>query len=184
MYSNQFFRDGFLALKSELDATLEQVSDDQFLQLPTNGGWCIGEVISHINKTTDQYLGQMEEPFNQDLDRLPNGPDNYSLPWTMRKFVSVVSPDFKTKVKTFPVFFPDKKADLNREEVVSHYHRNMDRFLAIVDTAESHNLYLDKIKVRNPVVKFLKMSISACLAIHEAHTRRHLGQIERLIGQD
>lgn len=64
---------------------------------------------------------------------------------------------------------------MNREEVVNHYHRNMDRFLAIVDKAETHKLDLDKIKVRNPVVKFLKMSISACLAIHEAHTLAAFG---------
>ena len=161
---------------------LERVDDDLFVSLPANGGWCVGEVISHINKTTDLYLGQMEPAFKGDLSALPKGTGPYSLPWTMRMFVKVVSPDFNPKVKTFPVFFPDKKVELDRQALVDHYNQNMDRFLRIVELAESHSLDLDKIKVRNPVVKFLKMSISACLAIHAAHTKRHLGQIGRLVG--
>ena len=175
MYTNQNFRDSFKNLKTELDSMLESVDNALF-------GWCIGEVISHINKTTDLYLGQMEPAFKGDLSALPKGTDPYSLPWTMRIFVKVVSPDFNPKVKTFPVFSPEKKADLDRKALMIHYHHNMDRFLHIVEMAETHSLNLDKIKVRNPVVKFLKMSISACLAIHAAHTKRHLGQIGRLVG--
>lgn len=182
MYTNQNFRDSFKNLKTELDSMLESVDDALFVSLPANGGWCIGEAISHINKTTDLYLGQMEPAFKGDLSALPKGTGPYSLPWTMRMFVKVVSPDFNPKVKTFPVFSPEKKADLDRKALMIHYHHNMDRFLHIVEMAETHSLNLDKIKVRNPVVKFLKMSISACLAIHAAHTKRHLGQIGRLVG--
>ncbi len=182
MYTNQYFRNSFNNLKTELDSLLERVDDDLLVSLPDNGGWCVGEVISHINKTTDLYLGQIEQPFKENVDALPKGSDPYSLPWTMRMFVKVVSPDFNPKVKTFPVFFPDKKAELDRQALVDHYNQNMDRFLTIVELAESHSLGLDHIKVRNPVVKLLKMSISACLAIHAAHTKRHLGQIENLIG--
>lgn len=181
MYSNKFFIDGFNSAKSELEIVLKDVDDELFLSLPTNGGWCIGEVVSHINKTTDLYLRRMEPGIDSITSNLPKGTDSYSLPWTMRMFVKVVSPDYKPRVKTFSVFFPEKKADLDRGKLVEHFNRNMDRFIAIVEKAKAEDLNLDMIKVRNPVAKFIKMSLSSCLAIHEAHTRRHLEQIKRLI---
>lgn len=181
MYSNQLFKDGFESAKHELKQILQEVDDELFVSSPADGGWCIGEVVSHINKTTDLYLGQMEPGLDKPLDELPKGTGSYNLPWSMRMFVKVVSPDYKPRVKTFPVFSPKKHADLDRANLVEHYNQNMDRFIAIAERAEADDLNLDKIKVRNPVVKFLKMSLSACLAIHEAHTRRHLEQIKRLM---
>ncbi len=180
-YTNQVFINGFESLKAELDEILKDVDETLFVSLPVDGGWSIGEVISHINKTTDLYLAQMEPGINQPTDNLPKGSGQYKLPWTMRKFLQAVSPDYKPKIKTFPIFFPDKKSELDRAKLVDHYNKNMDRFIAVAERAETEDLNLDKIKVRNPVFKILKMSLSACLAIHEAHTRRHLEQIKRLI---
>jgi uncharacterized damage-inducible protein DinB len=181
MYTNQIFINGFETAKSDLDEILKQVDDDLFVSLPVDGGWSIGEVVSHINKVTDLYLTQMEPGINQPTDNLPKGPGEYKLPWSMKKFVKVVSPDYKPKIGTFPVFYPDKKSDLDRNKLIEHYRKNMDRFIAIAEKAEKEDLNLDKIKVRNPVVKILKMSLSSCLAIHERHTQRHLGQIKRLV---
>ncbi len=181
MYTNQIFIDGFQIAKDDLDEILKSVDDALFMSQPIDGGWGIGEVVSHINKVTDLYLAQMEPGINQPTDNLPKGSGPYKLPWSMKKFVKVVSPNYKPKIGTFPVFYPEKKADLDREKLVEHFNNNMDRFIAIAERAESENLNLDKIKIRNPVVKFLKMSLSACLAIHERHTQRHLEQIKRLI---
>lgn len=181
MYHNQFFIDQFESIKQELREILSGVDDDLFVSLPANGGWCIGEVISHVNKTTDLYLGQMEAGFNQPTDTLPKGSNNYSLPWSMRKFVQVVSPGYKPKIKTFPAFYPEKRAEMDRIKVEQHFYKNMDRFIAIAKRSEAEDLDLDKIKVRNPIVKLIKMSLSACLTIHDAHTRRHIEQIKRLI---
>lgn len=183
MYSNQFFKQSFGSAKTTLTEILKDVDDDLFVSLPTNGGWCIGEVVSHINKTTDLYLRQMEGGINRPVDTLPKGTASYSLPWHMRKFVKVVSPEYRPRVRTFPVFFPEKKADMDRALLIDHFNKNMDRFIAIVEKAESEDLNLDKIKVRNPVVRMLKMSLSASLAIHEAHTRRHFEQIKQLISK-
>lgn len=183
IYSNQFFIEGFKSSKLSLKELLNDVDDDLFVSQPVGGGWGVGEVISHINKVTDLYLAQMEPGINQPTDNLPKGSGPYNLPWTMLKFVKVVSPDYRPKIGTFPVFYPDKKADLDRKKLVMHYNKNMDRFISIAERAEAEDLNLDKIKVRNPVVKLIKMSLSSCLAIHEAHTRRHLEQIKRLISE-
>jgi len=184
MYSNQFFIDGFNATKSNLYKILKDVDDDLFVSLPSDGGWCIGEVLSHINKTSDIYLKQMEGALNQPNDVLPKGVGTYVLPWKMRMFVKVVSPDYKPRIKTFPVFYPEKKTDLDRTKLVEHYNNNMDRFIAIVERSQSENVNVDKVMVRNPVIKMIKMSLSACLAINEAHTRRHLMQIKRLFPEN
>ena len=181
MYTNKNFIEGYQKAKDDLEEILKTVDDDLFVSQPVDGGWGIGEVVSHINKVTDLYLAQMEPGINQPTNNLPKGTGPYKLPWSMKKFVNVVSPDYKPKIGTFPVFYPEKKADLDREKLVAHYNKNMDRFISIAQRAEDDDLNLDKIKVRNPVVKFIKMSLSACLAIHEAHTQRHLGQIKRLI---
>ena len=65
MYSNLFFIERFQWVNHELNELLEGVDENVFLRVPNHGGWCVGEIISHINKTTDLYLSQMEPPFEK-----------------------------------------------------------------------------------------------------------------------
>ena len=183
MYSNLFFIERFHLVYHELNELLEGVDENVFLRVPKHGGWSIGEVISHINKTTDLYLSQMEPPFDKKGEVLPKGDSEYYIPWTLRAFVKAVSPEFNLKLCTFPAFFPQKKADLKREALLFHFNQNMNRFVKIAERAEKEHINLDKIKVRNPIIKILKMPVSVCLIIHERHTQRHIEQIMRLISK-
>lgn len=183
MYSNLFFIERFHLVNHELNELLEGVYENVFLRVPKHGGWCIGEVISHVNKTTDLYLSQMEPPFDKKGDDLPKGESEYLIPWILRAFVKAVSPEFNLRLGTFSVFYPQKKADLNREALLFHFNENMNRFVSIAEQAEKEHINLDKIIVGNPIVKILKMPVSVCLIIHERHTQRHIEQIKRLISK-
>ena len=70
MYSNLFFIERFQLVYHELNELLED--ENVFLRVPKHGGWCIGEVISHINKTTDVPVS-MEPPFDKKGEVLPKG---------------------------------------------------------------------------------------------------------------
>ena len=181
MYSNLFFIERFHLVNHELNELLEGVDENVFLRVPKHGGWCIGEVISHVNKTTDLYLSQMEPPFDKKGEVLPKGDSEYYIPWILRAFVKAVSLEFNLRLGTFPAFYPQKKVDLKREALLFHFNENMNRFLKIAERAEKEHINLDEIIVRNPIVKILKVPVSVCLIIHERHTQRHIGQIKRLI---
>lgn len=180
MYTNAFYLNSFEQSKETAQQILAKVDDELFKKKPSPTAWCIAEVLSHINVATGAYLAPMEKKLQQTPNSLPKGSGPYSHPWHFRLLISAVSPESKRKIKTFSIFEPNQIGDLDRATLEEGYVENMDRFCALLNTAVEHELDLGKIKIGNPMVKWVKMSLSACMAVNEAHIRRHLDQIKRL----
>lgn len=181
MYTNDFYRERFNSAKSVLPSLIEDLDDTQFSTRPNASAWCVGEVVSHLINAGNLYLGVLEDKMNDGTDSLPKGSGPYEHPWHLRLFIKTVSPEFRRKVKTLRPFEPMKVEDLDRQKLLSEFDDLQDRFLKLVDIAATNQVDLAKVKVSNPVYAILKMNLSSCLAIMEAHQRRHFQQIEHTI---
>lgn len=126
-------------------------------------------------------MSVLEGKFSGDTTGLVKGSGPYTHPIHLKWFIKAVSPEFKLKMPTFPVFEPVSIKELDKSELLKEFDSIQDRFIELIRRAEKENLELGKIKVGNPVFPILKMSMSSCLAINEAHQRRHFEQIKRAV---
>lgn len=180
-YTNEYYRQAFKTAITDLHTLLESVDDPTFSTAPAPGKWCIGEIISHLNITAERYLKIMEAALNDDSLPKKNNSKPYTHPIHIRLFIKVVSPEYKRKTPTVESFEPVNIQQIQREQLVNDFEAYQNRFIALIEKADNKDLHLGKIKVRNPVVNFIKMSLSACFAINEAHQRRHFDQIKNIL---
>lgn len=181
MYTNNFYTEGFHSAKATIHELVDPLDLTTFNTPPKKGSWCAGEVVSHLIKTGNQYVSVLESKFSGDTTGLAKGSGPYTHPIHLKWFTKAVSPEFKLKMPTFPVFEPVSIKELDKLELLKELDSIQDRFIEIIKTAESENLDMGRIKVGNPVFPILKMSMSSCLAINEAHQRRHFEQIKRAV---
>lgn len=181
MYTNDFYIQAFTSAKKNISNLVADIDDRMFNTPPAEDKWCIGEIISHLIQTDKEYLEVLEDKILGDTSNLKKGNGPYKHPLHLRWFIKVVSPEFKKAVPTLPPFEPIAIKDLDKSQLLEEFKAIQDRYLAIISKAEKENLHLGKIKVGNPIYPFIKMSVSACLAVNEAHQRRHFQQIEKIL---
>lgn len=103
------------------------------------------------------------------------------LRFHMQWFVNYMKPPVSFKSKSPKAFQPVEYADLNKETALNNYLELQDRFIKQLKKAEDYNINLNEIKVPNPVIPLIKMRVSECIAVTEAHQRRHLEQAKNTL---
>lgn len=181
MYTNDYYSEAFDNAKSTIHALSSTVDDQKFNTPPAEEKWCIGEIISHLIQTSKEYLNVLEPKILGDTSDLAKGNGPYKHPIHMRWFIKIVSPEFKKAVPTVPAFEPLDIKEFDKTKLLLELDQIQDRYLKFIEKADRENLHLGKIKVGNPIYPIIKMSISSCLAVNEAHQRRHFQQIENIL---
>ncbi|MEQ9309061.1 MAG: DinB family protein [Balneolaceae bacterium] len=181
MYTNEYYRSQYSSNLETLSSILQNTDHTLINTVPAPGKWCIGEIVDHLIITGIKYAVVLEEKLSGDLALLKKGAGPYSHPFLMRQFIKIVSPEYQRNMPTIKPFEPHDHKNFEKESLLKQFEMLNNRFLKLIDLADKHQLDLGKIKVGNPIYPIWKMPISGCLALNEAHQRRHFGQIERIL---
>jgi len=181
MYTNEYYRTQFISNMETLSRQLNGVDRITVNTIPAPKKWCIGEIVDHLLLAGRRYVEVLEAKLSNQPESQQKGSGPYTHPLLIRYFIKIVSPELKRNVPTIKPFEPHHDMNFDPETLIQEFEALNTRFLSLVDIADKHHLDLGAIKVGNPIIPFWKMSISGCLAINEAHQRRHFGQIERIL---
>jgi len=181
MYTNDYYLNAFTSAKEKISKLTSELDTHDFNKSPQEGKWSTAEIIDHLITVDSDYLDVLEAKINTDTAHLPKGSGTYKHPFYIRWFIKVVSPEYSRPVPTISQFEPESTGNLDKEVLVQQLLDIQDRYITLIEKADKENLDLGKIKVSNPAYSFLKMSVSACLDVNEAHQRRHFQQIENIL---
>lgn len=181
MYTNEYYRSQYSSNLEKLSSILQNTDHSLINTIPAPGKWSIGEIVDHLLITGSKYAVVLEEKLSGDLAVLKKGTGPYSHPFLMRKFIKIVSPEYQRNMPTIKPFEPHDHKNFEKESLLKQFETLNNRFLKLIELADDHQLDLGKIKVGNPIYPIWKMPISGCLALNEAHQRRHFGQIEGVL---
>ncbi|MAO65479.1 MAG: hypothetical protein CL666_10810 [Balneola sp.] len=179
-YTYDYLLDAFQQAKQTAQELTESVSAEIFLRKPAEDKWCMGEILDHLVQAGNEYLPQIEKGLKKPDEQLPKGGEPFTPNFFFRWFIKIVSPEYQRGVPTVKPFEPKKAVEIDRKEVLANFLTLQDNFIKILKRAKLEQLHLDRIKTRNPVVKLVPMSLTACFAIQEAHQRRHFEQMRDL----
>ncbi|MEO1021198.1 MAG: DinB family protein [Bacteroidota bacterium] len=180
-YTLDFFTQSFNTGKKTIETLFNDMEEEVFQASIQEGKWSSGEILDHINISSQLYLNQMHLGLPEDqLSSLPKGPPPFRISPYWRLFIYIVSPENTFKTPTFPSFEPREASLLQKEELITKALYIQDEFLNIVETAREHELNLARVPMRNPEFNWLKMNVNVGLAIIEAHQRRHFLQIQAI----
>lgn len=176
-YINQFED-----IKEQVQELLPPVPDEQFAGRPADGGWSAAECMSHLVESGQSYLQKINEGMDVGSS-LPTteGNDPMRVRWHIRWFVRYLEPPVSFKSKAPKSFQPKLYSDIDKQLILNRFVELQERYLEILKDGQSKKLNLAGIKTRNPVVPLISMSVAECIAITEAHQRRHLQQAANVL---
>lgn len=183
-YTYRWFINRFEEAKKRSVAFCRPIPTDLFLRRPAENVWCIGECYSHLNAFGEQYLRQIRGGVGKAGNMtVPDSGHPFTLRLLVKWVVWLYAPPYKMKMKTLKPFHPQSKADLDKDRVLEEYLDLQDALISEIRQAETARIDLDRIKVRNPLLRFIRMRLSECFAVVEVHQRRHMWQAEQILHQ-
>lgn len=179
-YTYDYFLASFNQAKQTAEELTKSVSEEIFIQKPNEKKWSMAEILSHLVQAGNEYLPQIQKALDKPDDKLPKGTPPFTPGFSFRWFIGQVSPENRRKLPTVSSFEPISSKEIDRENVLTNFLNLQDELIHIMKRAKLEGLDLDHIKARNPIVKIIPISLTACFGIQEAHQRRHFEQMREL----
>jgi hypothetical protein len=165
-----------------LHALADDLSDEQFNWKPEEGRWSVGEVVAHLNTMARGYLPVLEQRLSGQIE--PLGDRSLHHGWVARKFIQVISPGGRpmpTTSRMAPPAASGGRSSLSKPNLLADFDDYTDRFVALVE--QSDGKAIDRVKVRSPFLRVLRLSGAAFLDALGQHSLRHVDQAQRVAQQ-
>lgn len=182
MYTYDYYITQFTEAKIFVQNKVQPLSTELFTISPGPDRWCIAEIMLHLSRTAEVYTPVIKTAIETAPDSKKYYGEPFKIGFLMKKFVHIVSPENQKLTPTLPIFYPTKDGEkFNKEAILKEFTDSQNLLIELVSKSKVEHLVLNKLKVRNPVYNAIRMDVNACLAILEAHQRRHFAQIEALL---
>ncbi|MFU8811723.1 MAG: DinB family protein [Balneolaceae bacterium] len=139
--------------------------------------WSCTEICQHLIRFNTLYLERIE----QALEAPVNGAakERFSVGWLTRSVARMMKPPYRFRIKTIAPMLPSK-LDLSTAETLQYLIDTENRFISLIEVAETNRTDLEQATGRNPIFKF-SMSVPDFFIFFDTHQRRHFWQIEQIL---
>lgn len=178
--SYDFYINRYREAKIEAEDFLIPLDERTFRRKPSGKSWCIGECYSHLVEAGNQYYEKAAKGI-EDAEKPDTGSeDPMHLRFHLQWFVNYLKPPVTIKSISPGSFNPVEYAKIDKDEILNEFLNLQDKYITQLELAQTNNLDLSSIKVPNPLISFIKMTAAECIAVTEAHQRRHLVQARKI----
>lgn len=180
-YTYEWFITQFENTKNVAEEFILSVDKDLFLKAPTEDQWSIAECYSHLINYGDLYFDNIVSAVSENTSKTDSVNQPFPPRWFAQKIISFFDPPYKMKLKTVKSMKPVDTSGYNRMELLDEYLNLQDRLITQLENAHQKNVHLGRSKVTHPIFPIIKMTLSECLLLLEAHQRRHQWQAEQTL---
>lgn len=180
-YTYEWFITQFENTKNVAEKFILSVDQNLFLKAPAENRWSIAECYSHLIKYGDLYFDNIHSAISATANTNVSGNDTYPPRWVPEKIIHFFEPPYKLKIKTINPMKPESYSDKNRMELLDEYLNLQNRLIEQLEKAHQSNVHMGKAIVTHPVFSIIKMTLSECFLLLEAHQRRHQWQAEQTL---
>ncbi|MCU0228930.1 MAG: DinB family protein [Bryobacterales bacterium] len=152
------------------------LTQEQLLWRPAPASWSIAECVQHLNFTLAIYRSPMRLAFERERQNAPLAPAAFRVGFLASKFLSILEPPYRVKVKAPTSVLPS--ASLEPKRVIEEFVRTREEYLAF--GRDAARVDMSSIRFKNPAIPVWKISLTEGLLIMLAHDRRHLWQAENV----
>jgi hypothetical protein len=176
------------AILNELDRTdaearnlVSKLTEAQLNWQPGGGtGWSVAQCLDHLTQSTVLYTPALQASVRKAKAKafLEHTRKPIQPPWLGRWFIRDLEPPPKRKFKS-PKKARPATQQLNSANVLKAFLAAHDQVRAVIE--EARELDLNRIRFRNPFLRFLPWTVGTGLLILGAHDRRHLWQAQQVL---
>lgn len=167
----------------EVDALFASVSSEAAVWRPDATRWSVTGHLVHLGIVNEAYVGAIAECARRALDRGTHAPRSdgpYGHPWIARRFVGMMEPPVKRRMRTFRSMVPEPS--VGPADALVGFRAHQRKLREVVEA--SRGLDLGKLRFGSPFLPILRFSLGTGFEVVLAHNRRHLWLMRELIGHD
>jgi len=166
----------FQAINQDTHKLLDNLTEAEFNWHPKPGKWSMAQCFDHLIVTGHLSLTNIQAAIIEARSRGLFGPGPFHYGLLEKWFVRFMEPPPILKFKAPKVYAPPPDRAL--AEIRPAFFSMQDELLDWLRQADG--IDLARVKVRNPVTNFLKLSLGQEFAFTVAHERRHLWQAQQI----
>src|SRR5262245_45112089 len=170
------YQDQLLSIRQDAPGILAGLSGDEVNWRPAADRWSIGECFDHLNVSAKRSIETVDEAIAGARAGGLTGSGPFVYPLLERLFVASLEPPPKFRARARSYLEPARQVDT--EAVLREFFGWQDQFNDRIRRADG--LDLRRVRVRSPVVSWLRYSLGTAIATFLAHERRHLWQARRV----
>lgn len=149
------------------------VPPEAMVRPPATGGWSIAEVLEHLIVSADSYL-EMLRPV---VGRTDGARVDGSATWKPTIMGGLLAASLRTERK-LPAPRMYKPGPNPRPHVLEEFLRRQEEVGRLI--ADAGDMDWRRVRLRSPVLNWLRMNLGDALTVPVVHAVRHAGQIERV----
>ncbi|PAU94348.1 hypothetical protein CK503_05965 [Aliifodinibius salipaludis] len=180
-YTYEWLITQFENTKNVAEEFILSVDKDLFLKAPAEDQWSIAECYSHLINYGDLYFDNMVSAISENTSTTDSVNQSFPPRWFAQKIISFFEPPYKMKLKTVKSMKPVDTSGYNRIELLDEYLNLQNRLITQLENAHQKNVHLGRSKVTHPIFSIIKMTLSECFLLLEAHQHRHQWQAEQTL---
>lgn len=180
-YSYSWFIRQFEQAHHQAHELFTQTKPELLTRRPAPERWSAVECVCHLVAFGDIYSDCMAPAIDQGNETQVNNTTTFAPRIFWQWVIDFFEPPYNIKMQTIQSFRPDRSEQPQPEQALRSFSNLQKRFIQQLNTSKTKGLNLSREKVPHPVLSFLKMSLSECLALTDAHQRRHLWQAQQTI---
>lgn len=180
-FSYSWYIQQFQDAKENAEQFVLSVDDTRFSQPPAEGRWSIAECYSHLINYGNLYFDNLAARITNTQVTTDSLEEPFQPRWIVRKLVSFFEPPYNIKLKTVKAMKPNPVSGYDRMVLLDEYINLQDRFIAQLEKGQHRHVDLCNVKMRHPLIPIIKISLTECFALAEAHQRRHQWQAEQTL---
>ena len=156
------------------------IPEDLITLKPDPSTWSATEVLKHIIQFNGLYITQMNEALENN-EPIKAQKEQFRPRFIFRQAIRFFEPPYKVKMKTVAPMYPNNSDDDDPKKPIEDLTEVNREIISRIETFRKEKLDLDQIRGKNPLLKWVPMSLSEFILLLEAHQRRHFWQIEQIL---
>lgn len=159
----------------------EKVSDAAASWRPDPARWSMTGHLTHLGMVNEAYVAAVEAAV--DAARMTGAPESdgpYAHPWIARRFVRMLEPPPRFRVKTMRSMVPE--TGVEPADALRRFHELQARLAGTARRARG--LDLGRVRFSSPFFRLLRLSLGTGFEVVLAHNRRHVWLIRELMASE
>ncbi len=166
------------AQTSKVEAQIAPLTNDAFLTRPQPDKWSVAEHLQHLVLTNQAYILTVDQAVARARAQGLEGEGPFGGGRFVNGFIRRLAPPVTRRFKTFKSVTPPP--ELDRVTVTRGF---METQAALVDAlVQADGVDLNRVKIRSPLLRLLKMNAFQALSLLVVHNDRHLWHLDQILG--
>lgn len=178
-YTYDDFLKAFSESGKEASDLIDSFPEDKLNTRPQPEKWSALEIMSHLVETGDEYMGGLNILFSKDPESFAKGSPPFRPGMFFRWFIRQVSPQNSRPLPTVAAFKPADRSSLQKEEVMERFLSLQKTVHTMCTTCKEHQLDMDRVYIKNPIIRLVRMSLTSVFGLMINHQNRHFKQIRQ-----